>query len=242
MKNVFLSLVLLLIGNLCSSLFGQSQFSGWLASFNTFKTGKKTSIHADVQWRSSDELKHTQTLLLRPGLNIHLNKQLIVTGGYAFISNRRVINNVSGYAPEHRIWEQLLYNHKLKTVFVSHRFRLEQRFISKSIVINNELKNDGSIYANRLRYFLRNVFPFQAQPNFSKGLFAAFQNEVFVNIGNSANVNGEFFDQNRLYLAAGYRLSSSFDVEAGYLNQYISGRNGAFTNNHVLQVAVYMRL
>ena len=179
MKNLLLSLLLILAGNLFSLLFAQSQFSGWVASFNTFKTGKKTSIHTDVQWRSSDELKHTQTLLLRSGLNIHLTKQLTVTGGYAFIHNRRVITNVSGYAPEHRSWEQLLYNHKLKSIFVSHRFRLEQRFISKSTVQNNELKNDGSVYANRFRYFTRNVLPFQQQKTFTKGMFAALQNEVF---------------------------------------------------------------
>lgn len=242
MKKIFLRLPLFICCSLSFKLFAQSQFSGWLASFNTFKTGKKTSIHADVQWRSSDELKHTQTLLLRSGLNVHLTKQLIITGGYAFIHNRRVISNVSGYAPEHRIWEQLLYNHKLKSIFVSHRFRLEQRFISKSTVQNNELKNDGSVYANRFRYFIRNVLPFQQEKTFSKGMFAALQNEVFVNIGNTANVNGKFFDQNRFYLAIGYRLHSSFDIETGYLNQYISGRNGAFTNNHVLQVATYLRL
>jgi hypothetical protein len=242
MKNIFLSLVLIITGNLYASLYAQSQFSGWLASFNTFKTGKKTSIHADVQWRSSDELKHTQTLLLRSGLNIHLTKQLTVTGGYAYIHNRRVVSGVSGYAPEHRIWEQLLYNHRLKNIFMSHRFRLEQRFISKSTIQNNELKNDGSVYANRFRYFIRNVFPFQQEKTFVKGMFAALQNEVFVNIGNTENVNGKFFDQNRLYLAIGYRLHSSFDLEMGYLNQYISGRGDAFTNNHVVQVAGYMRL
>jgi Protein of unknown function (DUF2490) len=242
MKKIFLSLLIPIFSSLFFTLYAQPQFSGWLASFNTFKTGKKTSIHADVQWRSSDELKHTQTLLLRSGLNIHLTKQLTVTGGYAFIHNRRVISNVSGFAPEHRIWEQLLYNHKLKSIFVSHRLRLEQRFISKSTVQNNELKNDGSVYSNRFRYFIRNVLPFQQEKAFSKGMFAALQNETFVNIGNTANVNGKFFDQNRLYLAMGYRLHSSFDIETGYLNQYISGKNGAFTNNHVLQLAAYLRL
>lgn len=110
------------------------------------------------------------------------------------------------------------------------------------MVINNQLKNDESVYANRFRYFIRNVIPFQQQKTFSKGVFAALQNEVFVNIGNTSNVNGKFFDQNRLYLAMGYRLSSSFDLETGYLNQYISGRSGTFTNNHVWQVAGYLRL
>ncbi len=242
MKKTILSALLLLVGSACINLQAQSQFSGWLASFNTFKAGKKTSIHADVQWRSSDEWKHTQTRLVRTGLNIHLTKQLTITGGYAFIHNRRVLNTTTGFAPEHRTWEQLLYHHKIKNLAVSHRFRLEQRFIAKMFVENNELKNDGSAYANRFRYFFRNVLPFQKQPSFTKGVFAALQNEVFVNIGNNENVNGKFFDQNRLYLAMGYRLCSSFDLEAGYLNQYISGRNKTFTNNHVVQLAGYIRI
>jgi len=242
MKKIFLSLLIPIFSSLFFTLYAQSQFSGWLASFNTFKTGKKTSIHTDVQWRSSDELKHTQTLLLRPGLNFHVTKKLTATVGYAFIHSRRVVSGVSGYGPEHRIWEQLLYNHKLKNILVSHRFRLERRFISKSTVQNNELINDESVYANRFRYFIRNVIPLQQQKTFTKGVFAALQDEVFLNIGNKANVNGKFFDQNRLYLAMGYRLSSSFDLETGYLNQYTSEKNGTFTNNHVLQVAAYLRL
>ena len=223
-------------------LNAQTQFSGWLASFNTFKTGKRTSIHADVQWRSSDEWKHTQTLLLRSGLNVHLDKHFTVTGGYAFIHNHRMVGDISGYAPEHRLWEQLLYNHKVKILSISHRLRLEQRFMAKTIIADEELKKDGVLYANRIRYFIRNVFPFQQQKAFSKGLFAALQNEIFVNIGNKANVNGKWFDQNRLYLALGYRLNPSFDLETGYLNQYINGRNNRFTNNHVWQLAGYLRL
>lgn len=223
-------------------LNAQTQSSGWLASFNTFKTSKRTSIHADVQWRSSDEWKHTQTLLLRSGLNVHLNKHFTVTSGYAFIHNRRVLGDISGYAPEHRLWEQLLYNHKVKIVAISHRLRLEQRFIAKTFIADEELKRDGSLYANRIRYFIRNVIPLQHQKAFSKGLFAALQNEVFVNIGNKANVNGKYFDQNRLYLALGYRINPSFDLETGYLNQYINGRNNSFINNHVWQLAGYLRL
>src|SRR5436190_5725761 len=118
MKKICLSLLIPVFSSLFFTLSAQSQFSGWLASFNTFKTGKKTSIHTDVQWRSSDELKHTQTLLLRPGLNFHVTKKLTATVGYAFIHSRRVVSGVSGYGPEHRIWEQLLYNHKLKNILV----------------------------------------------------------------------------------------------------------------------------
>jgi len=104
------------------------------------------------------------------------------------------------------------------------------------------INNDGSLYANRLRYFIRSILPLQQRSTFNIGLFAALQNEVFVNFSNTSNVNGKFFDQNRLYLAIGYRLHSSFDIEAEYMNQYVSGSGDAFINNHVVQVAGYVRL
>ena len=192
MKKLFCLSFVILAHSFFLPIHAQSQFTGWLASFNTFKTGKKTSIHADVQLRSTDEIKQVQTFLIRSGLNIHLNKKTTVTAGYAFISNKRTVSNVSGYAPEHRTWEQLLYNHKLSAIFIAHRFRLEQRFISKSIVVNNELKNDGAVYANRFRYFIRNVLLLKKEATFKKGMFVALQNEVFVNFGNTSTVNGKF--------------------------------------------------
>lgn len=221
--------------------YSQSQFSGWLATFNSYKTGKKTSIHNDIQLRSSDDIKHMQAFLFRTGLNVHVRKNMTATAGYAFISNRRTVSAVTGYAPEHRIWEQFIITHKIKTLATTHRFRLEQRFISKSKVVNNELENDGHDYANRFRYFMRNMLPLKKQEAFKKGMFVVLQDEVFVNIGNTANVNGQFFDQNRLLVSTGYRINPKMDIEIGYLNQYVEGRISN-THNHVVQLATYLRL
>ena len=241
MKKTICTTALFLLGFGLPVLQGQTQFSGWLASFNTIKTGKKTSLHTDIQWRTSDRWAHTQTLLLRPGLNFHLKKGFILTAGYAFISNRRVIGTATGYLTEHRAWEQLLYNHKLNRLSVAHRLRVEQRFLPKALAVDDRVEKEGTGYASRIRYFIRNVYPLSTGPNFSKGVFAALQNEVFLNIGNTSQVNGTFFDQNRLYLAMGYRLSPSFDLEAGYFNHYTQG-SSSFTNNHVIQAAGYLRL
>jgi hypothetical protein len=81
----------------------------------------------------------------------------------------------------------------------------------------------------------------QQTARFEKGWFAALQNEIFFNTGGYSST-GKTFDQNRAYLAAGYRLSSQLDLEMGYMNQYISGAGQASTNNHILQVATYLRL
>ncbi|MET0637216.1 MAG: DUF2490 domain-containing protein [Chitinophagaceae bacterium] len=236
-----LTLTLLVITLSCNQTFSQTQFMGWLASFQSTKTGKHTSILSDVQLRSSDGIEHVQTLLLRAGFTYHAGRKFLLTTGYAFVDNRRTLGGISGYIPEHRIWEQVIFNHKQGRLNISHRLRLEQRFIGTAVTENDDLRQSGHVYANRFRYFIRNILPFRKQETFKKGLFAALQDEVFLNIGNKANVNGKGFDQNRLYLALGYRLKTSIDLEAGYLNQYISGVTGR-TNNHVAQLVVYLRL
>lgn len=246
-RKLLLNVLLLLC---IQRIAAQTQFSGWLADFNTVKINTKFSVHSDFQLRSSDQLKHIQTLLLRTGLNYHASKRLVLTGGYAYIHNRRVIGPVSGYAAEHRIWEQLLYTHPLTVGAgpkalkgtLAHRFRVEQRFLPQSYVDNGVLKNDGNSYANRLRYFIRDVTPLVPWSASGSAPFLALQNEVFVNIGDKSAVNGAFFDQNRAYVALGYRFHKSFDLEMGYMNQYIKGRGKAFSNIHILQVATYVRL
>lgn len=224
------------------TLIAQKTETAWFASFNTFQLNNRFSIHFDGQWRSGDEFSTMQTLLLRPGLNYHATKRLTLTGGYGFISGRRNISGISGYAPEHRIWQQAIYSHPFLNSSLAHRFRLEQRFIGKSVVNGNQLENEGNLYANRFRYFFRTIIPFSGKKTLEKGPFTAIQNEILLNIGNNSGVNGRTFDQNRAYGAIGYRMSRKFDVELGYMNQYIRGRGAAFTNNHVIQLATYTRL
>lgn len=233
--------------NLCFFLqltsFAQVQQSGWLASFNTFKLNNKWSLHADAQLRSSDDLKKMQTILLRPGLNYHFNQRWVATAGYAYIPNRRTIGNVSEMFTEHRIWQQMIFNHKISRAATAHRLRFEQRFLPQVAFDFGDLKKEGVNTAYRLRYFIRNVLPLKSAPSFTQGAFFALQNELLINTGNKAPVNGRAFDQNRLYLALGYRLPhSKIDLEVGYLNQYIEGRNRTITNNHIVQLAVYKRL
>lgn len=248
----------------------QSQFSGWMATFQNYKLSSKWGFYFDIQYRSTDKWQQMHALLIRPGVNYYFKPNMTGTVGYAIIPQQRVSGGVMAYIPEHRIWEQFIVthnarlSHKARNTGIQHRFRLEQRYIPKFHAAGNSLVRDRHVNANRLRYFTRAVVPFGsvkevtapvadgsmasgAQPNaaskaFTSGFFAAIQNELFLNIGDTSPVNGKFFDQNRAYLAVGYRCSKQFDVEMGYLNQYISGSGSNSTANHVLQVATYVRL
>ncbi|MES1159476.1 MAG: DUF2490 domain-containing protein [Bacteroidota bacterium] len=251
----------------------QTQFAGWLGTFQNYKLTDKTGIYFDGQLRTTGQWQQVHSLLLRPGLNIYFNPALTGTVGYAYIHQQRMASGVTGYIPEHRIWEQLMYTHRINrphaahAASLTHRLRLEQRWLPKVHAEEGHLVRNGHAHAGRLRYFARGVLPLTgsrhsdngtlADPQghgssasagsgsaapFTQGFFAAIQNEIFTNISGSSVVNGKFFDQNRAYFAVGYRCSRQFDVELGYMNQYISGTGSNSTNNHILQMATYLRL
>ena len=207
--------------------------SGWLASFNSLKLSEKWGLHFDVQLRSADDLDYVRNLLVRPGVTYFFNEQQNLTAGYALI-HTFANPDVSGSSTlsEHRIWEQYILSYKIKSLPVTHRFRLEQRFIERPA-------ND--VFSQRIRYFVRTVIPFgPKQDSFTKGPFAGLQNELFLNLQNKDELNGKVFDQNRAYASIGYRLNKKVDVEAGYLNQYVEG-TGTDVMNHVAQLALYCR-
>lgn len=228
-----IALVLFLAVNKLSAQTYQ-QNSGWLAFFNSTKFNKKWGLALDVQVRTADDWGYVRNTLFRPGLTYYLNDKSNVTAGYMLATTNNKFSPIPNKQTllEHRIWEQYIINHKISSVFAMHRFRLEQRFIET---------NGDDIFSQRLRYFFRLIQPLQKkQDTFTKGAFLALQNETFFNIQNKDLLNKSIFDQNRAYLAAGYRFSKKVDIEAGYLNQASKGITGTTLNN-VVQLALYTR-
>lgn len=212
-----------------------NQTSGWLFLLNNTKINDKWGAYLDVQLRSSDDIGYLRNFLFRPGVTYYASDKSEITLGYLLNKTfTRLDGQANNSLSEHRIWEQFIYKQKISTISISHRLRLEQRFIETNSV--NE-----HIFAQRFRYFVRFILPLEKdKQKFEKGAFVALQNEVFLNVQNKDELNHKVFDQNRAYLALGYRFSKKLDVEAGYLNQAIKGLN-ANTVNNVVQLAVYTR-
>ncbi|MBE7174003.1 MAG: DUF2490 domain-containing protein [Williamsia sp.] len=240
LKNLA-GLVILL--SLCKNAHTQTaNFGGWLATFYTIKVNKKVDVIADAQFRSGKQVKNISTILLRPAISFKFNKNVSAALGYAWNDARRDVGTLSELIPEHRIWQHVIVRHKILSASSQHRFRLEQRFLPKVVVRNNQLHSNGYNHAHRFRYFTRTIIPLKKTKQFTQGPFGALQNEVFLNLGNKSAVNKRVFDQNRLYGAVGYRLSPRLDLETGYMNQYMIAANGGIINNHILQLATYLNL
>ena len=203
----------------------------WAAWFNTTKLSDTTTLISDVQLRSTDDWDGVRTVLLRAGLVKPWRKDVTVSAGYAYIET---INQGGPDTVENRLWQQVIVNKPVRGLPLTHRFRLEQRFI--------ERRAAEDVYSDRFRYFARLLVPLDRRGGgaFTQGNFVALQNEVFLNLSGRDDLNGKVFDQNRAYIAFGRRLSSGLDVEVGYMNQHIAGRNRD-THNHIVQFALYTR-
>lgn len=214
--------------------------NAWFMYFGNHKLTDRFGLHAEVQLRRSQWFAESQQLLLRTGIDYYTKGNNRFTLGYAYVETHPYGDfPVANVFPEHRIWQQFLTSQTIGKFKLSHRYRLEQRMIGNATT--GEFKNGRS--ENRFRYMAK------VTVNLTSGehpLFLAAYDEVFVNFGKEVGYN--IFDQNRLYGALGYTLSSQLKVEVGYLNQIVqlrsldataaSARN-KIENNHTFQVGLF---
>ncbi|GAB3203756.1 hypothetical protein ABID22_002032 [Pontibacter aydingkolensis] len=205
--------------------------NGWYMYFGDHQFSDKWGVHTELQVRRYNYLKDPQQLLIRTGVNYNLTNNAMFTLGYGFIETYPY-----GEFPaaddfiEHRIYEQLQLKGNLARVGLTHRYRLEQRWVQSPVT-------SEYTYLNRARYMLRATLPLVGTTIEAKEPYLAAYDEIFVGFGN--NIQRNIFDQNRAYLALGYKLSDAAAVEVGYLNHIVQKANGiVFEHNHTLQVGL----
>ncbi len=235
-----ISFVCFLIIIHCSSIiptYAQDHiFGSWAGWFNNVRFSEKWGMNNDFQLRAGRSWNDNTLLLLRPGVNYYVNERQTASAGYATTLILRPRPYGQTAISEHRIWEQYIITGRIIGIPVQHRFRLEQRFLQRPA---------GAVFSQRARYFLRGIIPLatEVRAPFAKGPFISLQNELFFHIQNANALNGFLFDQNRAYTSLGYRFSAKYDLEIGYMNQFLlrsAGTQNGMT--HIAQLAFYSRL
>lgn len=198
----------------------------WLTTINTISTGKKTSLHLEYANRRSEGIAVPMQQLVRVGLNHRINSKMTVTAGGAFFLtypyNEYPSNIPAVRFPEKRLFEQISLSDSISSLSILHRFRLEQRWSGR--MDTADIKEVASwSYTNRIRYLIRFAHPLIRPKKDKGGLYAVAQNELFISFGK--NVKSNIFNQNRLGLLLGTRLSKHLTLECGYLDQVIEQGN-----------------
>ncbi|MFT5847249.1 MAG: hypothetical protein ACJARX_001302 [Psychroserpens sp.] len=178
--------------------------------FNHQFKDSQFGIQGDIQHRNWNTLGDLEQLLVRTGLTYTpKDTKVLLTLGYANITTGS-FGDSDETSGENRIYQEALLPQKIgKRVFLTHRFRYEQRFV------------ENQDFRTRYRYNLFINVPFN-KPTLEKGaIYAALYNELFINgqedIGDNRTV--ELFDRNRTYFGIGYVLNPGQRFQLGWMNQ-----------------------
>jgi len=111
---------------------GEDEWGAWYMYFGTNKITDKLSVHSEAQFRFYEVTSSFNQLLLRTGLNYHINDNAIATLGYGYISTDGTFEEVPNEenTKEHRIFQQFILKNTVGKFKFEHRYRLEQRFIT----------------------------------------------------------------------------------------------------------------
>lgn len=210
-KNI--SLLFLLLISLSS--YGQDtepdDIGAWyMYFFNTKFKNSNFGIQGDFQHRNWNVLGDLEQLLLRSGVTYNpKNTNLVLTLGFANITTGQ-LGESNETVNENRIYQEALLPQKVgERIYLTHRFRYEQRFV------------DDQDFRTRYRYNLFMNIPLNKKTLTKNAIYAAFYNELFINgernIGNDRRV--PLFDRNRVYLGLGYGITDKLRVQGGFMNQ-----------------------
>jgi len=202
---------LMLYSTVAAAQVEESKTGAWyMYFFNHDFKNSEFGIQGDIQYRNWNIAGDLEQLLLRTGLTYSPKESNVkFTLGYANITTGTPGDSDEN-SGENRLYQEALLPQKiLNRVFLTHRFRYEQRFV------------ENQDFRTRYRYNLFINVPLNKNVLEEKALYAAFYNELFINgqqnIGNNRTV--ELFDRNRTYLGLGYVLKPSVRFQLGWMNQ-----------------------
>jgi hypothetical protein len=213
--------------------------------FGDHPVTKGYGVHLEMQYRAQGIGQEPTQLFLRPGLVRYFPKNIMVSLLYTYVRDYPFQGGPladprrTGPQPEHRLAEEFRWTHTLtqysgKRAFAQHRFRLEQRWLGQSGQAHGVY---DWLFGERARYRLYVQFPLPFNTKNARPDFVAAYDEVLVRFGPHGGASA--IDQNRTYGALGWKLSPEFNLEVGYLHQYLPRSNGFVgEQNNAFQLSI----
>ena len=195
---------------------------------------ERAALVFDGQWRRMGLGAEPQQVLLRSGLLVTVAPGVRVGGGYAWVATAPY-----GEAPsatpvrEHRAWQQLSMSQRIGRLGVTHRYRLEQRWLAPVLPEGTGPR----AYQQRARYLVRVQGDLPVLRLAGSSMLGFAWNELLLPIGHGdATLR---VTQNRLGAGIGIPLDSRRRLEVGYMNLWNAlAARGVNEFNHTLTVSL----
>jgi len=215
--------VALLAARTCAALADTQETQNvWTTWNGSWRFEGRWGLSTDLTLRSTDDWADLRSVEVREGVTYAASSRLSLAGGVSMIRN----NDAGPDTTETRLWSQFATPQVLGGARVTHRLRVEERFIQRI--------GKPQVQATRLRYQTK------AQIPFTEVTYGILQQEVMAHVAGARDLNGHAFDQQRLYAGVGRRFAPGTDVEMTYMHQFLSGRT-VDTRGHVVILTLVTR-
>lgn len=208
----------------------------WFTYTGDHQVTTRWAVHTEAQLRRVALGAHPQQYLLRLGGVYALPHAVKLGGGYTYFKTYTYgahPNADPGPTPEHRTYEDLTLGADYGRLHLSHRVRLEQRWLGQLEPARPSTVASWQ-YQNRARYQLSGQLPLQGPRLDDHEWYVNFFDELFIGFG--PNVDQNIFNQNRISAGLGYQFTDAFQLELNYLNQWtLQGDLDAATSRQVFE-------
>ncbi|MGC5743139.1 DUF2490 domain-containing protein [Chryseobacterium sp. NFX27] len=208
MKIKFRLIIILMLGMIrLASAQSRDNYNMWFQYLMSARLTDKSTLTALSQYRSFDLAYDTRLFLVSAYVDYEIANEVKPAAGFMFLV-------LDSYKPdqskkeryEKRPFQQMTLGGSIGRTSVSHRFRVEERFIS-----------NPDEFIVRLRYLISLRIPFNRAGEKEK-LYGILKNELRMNV-----VKEDPFDSNRLTAGFGMKVGKNAAIEVAFINQLETG-------------------
>ena len=209
-----------------------TQYQSWISVNSVLKISPQWGIMADLHNRRYHFMEENSFNFARAGVQYSFDKHLSVAAGYAHLWAYPTTKDWHTIAHENRIYQQLQYSSKWKSINILQRLRNEQRWQQKIV---NDAYSGQFRFTDRVRYLLSLTIPVFK----NKKLPAlAMADEICLQTGKEVVFNT--FDQNRFFIGIREQLRPDLSFDMGYMRVYQQKKSGyEFDRNHTFRLFFY---
>lgn len=243
-----MKLSLCLLFTFCSTfLFGQTPSHNIIyQNFYALRYANQLSFNPKWYWTNEAEVRYfmennrLNNVIMHTHLHHRITSTLDIALGLSYsLQNPQFPDAVSTLTvPEIRPFQEITNNQVLgKRVSLSHRLRLEERFVSK---------NDGNVILDGYNFNYRIRYRPQLNINLSKTdsktpVNLKIADEIMLNFGGEILYN--HFDQNRVIVSVDKTLSKNFSLDFNYSHWFQQRSSGKdFFDRNVFRFSVLHRI
>ncbi|WP_223560271.1 DUF2490 domain-containing protein [Chryseobacterium lathyri] len=208
MKIKFKLIIILLFGMIrLADAQSRDNYNMWFQYLMSARLTDKSTLTALSQYRSFDFAYDTRLFLVSAYVDYEVAHEVKPAAGFMFlVLDSYKSDNTKKARYEKRPFQQVTLGSNIGRTSVSHRFRVEERFIS-----------NPDEFIVRLRYLISLRIPFNRAGEKEK-LYGILKNEIRMNV-----VKDEPFDSNRLTAGIGVKVGKNSAIEVAFINQLETG-------------------